>query len=276
MDFRQIHTRLKLAEKLQEIALLGLQRRGWFHQCAFYGGTALRILHGLPRYSEDLDFTLLRPDPSFHLEHGIQGLREELASMGVECRVDSRLKNIPTAIESAFLKAHTLKLLLHFNPMQPTAGVHPQQLTQIKLEVDTDPPEIFRPTLALVGGPVPFSITTLPLPVMMAGKVHAALCRAWQKRVKGRDWYDLIWYVGKGVPLSLSALSARLRQTGHLDMSTQLDEQAVKNLLLEKSASLDWANAVADVAPFLLDPRQIEIMTPQIAEKAVDQLVFES
>jgi hypothetical protein len=276
MVSRQIQTRLQLAERLQEAALLGLQRRGWFHRCAFYGGTALRILHGLPRYSEDLDFTLLQPDPSFDLETGIQGLQEELVSMGVECRVESRLKNIPTAIESAFIKANTLKLLLHFTPMQPTAVVHPQQLTQVKLEVDTDPPEIFHPTLALVGGPVPFSVTTLPLPVMMAGKVHAALCRAWQKRVKGRDWYDLIWYVGKGVPLKLSALAARLRQTGHLDATAQLDERTVKHFLLEKSASLDWANAVADVAPFLLDSRQIEIMTPHIAKQAIHQLIFEA
>ncbi|MFZ4098754.1 MAG: nucleotidyl transferase AbiEii/AbiGii toxin family protein [Chlamydiia bacterium] len=267
--------RLQLAEKLQGAALLGLQRHGWFHRCAFYGGTALRILHGLPRYSEDLDFTLLAPDPLFNIEEGIQGLQEELISMGVECQVEPRSKNIPTAIESAFVKANTMKLLLHFSPAQSTSTVHPQQLTQVKLEVDTDPPQIFSPTLALVGGPVPFSITTLPLPVMMAGKVHAALCRAWQKRVKGRDWYDLIWYVGQKIPLNLRALEARLRQTGHLDPSAQLDERRAKELLLEKSASLNWAAAVADVAPFLLDPRQIEVMTPQVAERAVDRLVFE-
>lgn len=275
MSAKAAHARLQLAEQLQEAALLGLQRHGWFQRCAFYGGTALRILHGLPRYSENLDFTLLAPDPGFNFTEGIYGLQAELVSLGIECQVEQKNKNINTAIESAFIKANTVKLFLRFSPLQPSIPLHPQQLTQVKLEVDTDPPQIFSPELALVGNPVPFSITTLPLPIMMAGKVHAALCRAWKQRVKGRDWYDLIWYVGKKIPLNLLALEARLKQTGHLDQAAHLSEDYTKEMLLQTCFALDWKSAVADVSPFLLDPRQIEVMTPAIAKQAIERLAFE-
>ena len=56
-----------LREILQEIVLLGLYDSGFFNHAAFYGGTALRILHKLPRFSEDLDFSLLEPNPDFDL-----------------------------------------------------------------------------------------------------------------------------------------------------------------------------------------------------------------
>src|SRR5271165_7562310 len=97
-----------LKEILQELALVGLWRSRFFEHAAFYGGTALRVLYGLDRFSEDLDFTLLKPDPNFDFTPFLDGIRKELASFGFELEIAQKMKTTETSIISAFMKMNTI------------------------------------------------------------------------------------------------------------------------------------------------------------------------
>ena len=178
-----------LREILQQIALLGLWRGKFFEHAAFYGGTALRVLYGLDRYSEDLDFSLLKSDPDFSLGAYGDALRRELASFGFDVSFESRKRNSQSAIESAFLKANTVQQLIVIKAAATvTRPMHAGEVLKIKLEVDTDPPVAFETESRAVLLPVPFAVRAYCLPDLFAGKLHAVLCRRWKTRAKGRDW----------------------------------------------------------------------------------------
>ncbi|MCG2814402.1 MAG: nucleotidyl transferase AbiEii/AbiGii toxin family protein, partial [Candidatus Aminicenantes bacterium] len=130
-----------LREILQEIALLGLWRSKFFEKAAFYGGTALRILFGLDRFSEDLDFSLINTQKNFDLEAYNRALKQELLAFGFEVWIDPVKKSTETAIQSTFLKADTRRQLLNIAVKNDIVGQIPNgQRLKIKLEIDTDPP----------------------------------------------------------------------------------------------------------------------------------------
>jgi Nucleotidyl transferase AbiEii toxin, Type IV TA system len=180
-----------LKEIMQEIALLGLARQNFFQTAAFYGGTALRIAHGLGRFSEDLDFTLERPDSNFDIAPYLKGIEEEFLAYNLKLVAEKKNKSIDTAVESAFLKANTLEHLLMIKGLEnPASGTNHNDLIKIKLEVDTNPaaPQGSIEVLNLLD-PIPFSYRTLTLPSLFGGKLHAILCRKYKNgRVKGRGW----------------------------------------------------------------------------------------
>lgn len=254
----------KLREILQQTALLGLARHQFFEHAVFYGGTALRILYGLDRYSEDLDFSLIKPDPDFKFTPFLDGMHRELEAMGFELDVTVREKNSDTGIWSAFLKVNTFSLLLSIHEKTKIRGIHPEQKIQIKLEIDTDPPLSRLPLEGkLVKNPVPFYVVTYAIVDLFAGKMHAVLCRNWQKRVKGRDWYDLIWYIQSGIPVNLSHLRERMRQTKHLQPEEVLGEKELLDRLHKRIDEIDWESAKADVANFIADKRRLDIWSGQ-------------
>lgn len=238
-----------LREVMQEIALAGLQRGGFFDKAAFYGGTCLRIFYDLPRFSEDLDFSLLKPDPHFSLEPWFQVLQDEFAAFGFEVAISQRKKAKESAVVSAFLKENTSVYDIR---------VADQKVLKIKFEVDTDPPGGFATEEKLLVQPYSFYVKCYALPDLYAGKVHALLFRRWLKRVKGRDWYDFEWYVRNGTPLNLAHLEQRARQSGDWDGGT-LDAEAFHSLLTARIESLDVAEARKDVAPFVRSPEQLDI-----------------
>ena len=130
-----------LKEIVQEIALLGLFRSGFFNKAAFYGGTALRIFYGLDRFSEDLDFSLLSPKSDFNLSRYTKYIQNELGAYGFEMTVDEKTKSVDTAIKSAFIKGGTEIHLLKINSVKnPSKGVHGDEQYKIKVEVVTLPP----------------------------------------------------------------------------------------------------------------------------------------
>src|SRR5438067_2127924 len=148
----------KLREILQQAALLGLYRTQFFEHAAFYGGTALRILYGLDRFSEDLDFSLLKKDTMFDFHPFLKGLEKEMDGMGFKVEVSEKEKNQYTGILSAFLKTNTLDLILSIQERSSRGGIHPDQKLKIKLEIDVDPPLGFRTTSVLLREPVPFHV----------------------------------------------------------------------------------------------------------------------
>jgi predicted nucleotidyltransferase component of viral defense system len=241
-----------LREILQEVALLGLWRSKFFEHAAFYGGTALRILYGLDRFSEDLDFSLLEPTPGFTMDRFASQLEEEVSAFGFHVKAERIEKSVPTAIESAFLKADTWKELLVIEAGEEIRRrVHKDQVVRIKLEVDTDPPSGFRTHTRYLLLPIPFAVRVYSLPDLFAGKMHAVLCRKWKTRVKGRDWYDFVWYAANHPELHLSHLESRMRQSGHWKGDDPLTAESFQRLIHEAIEGLDVEKARREVSPFV-------------------------
>ncbi|MGC2595518.1 MAG: nucleotidyl transferase AbiEii/AbiGii toxin family protein [Rhabdochlamydiaceae bacterium] len=264
----------KIREILQQTALLGLARHQFFEHAVFYGGTALRILYGLDRYSEDLDFSLIKANSDFDFTPFIEGMHKELKAMGFELDVTVRKKNADTGIWSAFLKANTLSLLLSIHEIKTTIkGINPEQKIQIKLEIDTDPPLSHLPFESkLVMNPLPFYVVTYAIVDLFAGKMHAVLCRNWQKRIKGRDWYDLIWYIQSGIPVNLSHLRERMRQTKHLSFEEKFGEQELLGRLHKKIDEIDWELAKSDVSVFIPDKSKLALWSSQFFHDIIAHL----
>jgi len=209
-----------LREIMQEVALAGLQRSGFFEKAAFYGGTALRIFYGLDRFSEDLDFSLLSSDPEFSLEPYFKGLVEEFANVGLQVSIKEKKKTKGTSIDSAFLKPETVWRELILEGMVLEAGLSAMVGLKIKLEVDRQPPLRFETEEKLLIKPFSFYVKCFTKSNLFAGKMHALLFRKWKNRVKGRDWYDLEWYTRKGVPLNLDHfLERKIQETGRIQPS---------------------------------------------------------
>ena len=162
-----------LREILQELALLGLSRARFFEHAAFYGGTALRVLHGLDRYSEDLDFSLLSPSPGFSLATYGAALQREIGGFGFEVAFERREERQASAIESAFLKTNTMRELLRVEIREPRLrALYPGTQLRIKLGIDTDPPGGFATEVRYLLQPIPFSVRVYALPDLLAGKLH--------------------------------------------------------------------------------------------------------
>jgi predicted nucleotidyltransferase component of viral defense system len=262
-----------LREIIQEIALLGLWRAKFFEKAAFYGGTALRILYGLDRYSEDLDFSLLEPSSGFVLERYTSSLQEELRAFGFDVRVDLIDKAVHSPIQSAFLKANTRNELLVIETPQEIAQKAPRgQVLKVKLEVDTDPPGGFVTQTRYLLHPIPFPVRAYTLPDLFAGKMHAVLCRRWRNRVKGRDWYDLVWFAANHPQLHLAHLELRMRQTGHWTDQMSLSGEAFFAILHQAIARLDVEQARREVAPFVKQRENLAVWSREFFRDVVDRI----
>lgn len=252
-----------LREILQEIALLGLWRSKFFEKAAFYGDTALRVLHGLDRYSEDLDFSLLAPTPDFHLSRYSDTLQKELRSFGFEVTVDTQHRRA-TAIQSAFIKSDTLRQLLVIQTAENVIHQIPRgQALKIKLEVDTDPPSGFDTESKFLLHPISFSVRSYVLPDLFAGKIHALLCRKWKNRVKGRDWYDFVWFVANHPQLHLDHLEHRMAQSGDWDKAKHLTADAFQVRLREVVEALNVEQARTEVEPYVNNPDALAVWSKE-------------
>lgn len=262
-----------LREIIQEIALLGLWRARFFEHAAFYGGTALRILHGIDRFSEDLDFSLLATSTDFSLARYSVALEQEVRAFGFNLRVEAVDKSVVSAVQSAFLKANTRNELLVIEADERiTAQIPPGQVLKIKIEVDTDPPPAFMTTTRYLLQPIPFAVRCYTLPSLFAGKIHALLFRRWNNRVKGRDWYDLVWYAANHPQLNLRHLEQRMRQTGHLTGDSSLTRPDFDRLIHGAIDQLDLEQARQDVAPFVKDRQTLDIWSREFFRDVVNRI----
>ena len=262
-----------LKEIFQEISLLGLWRAKFYEKAAFYGGTALRILHGLDRFSEDLDFSLLKPEKNFDLASYNQAIKDELMSFGFDVIVETKNKNINTNIESAFIKAETKKQLIIIDISTDIINrIHHMNNIKIKMEVDTNPPLKFQTESKTFLLPIPFSVKTYQLPDLFAGKIHALLCRPWQQRVKGRDWYDFVWYVSRHTPVNLIHLQERLVQTNAWNGKNKLTKKILREMLIAKINETDFENAKKDVLPFVKDKQATHLWSKDFFIGLIDKI----
>lgn len=258
-----------LREIMQEIALAGLYRAGFFKEAAFYGGTCLRIFYGLPRFSEDLDFTLLKKSQNFSLVEYLPFLTAEFEALGMNVSVREKPRNPNSQIESAFLKTDTEWKELVLESASFKLPLTKPSL-KIKIEVDVFPPLQFQTESKLLFKPFSFYVNCLRIEDLFAGKMHALLFRKWKSRVKGRDWFDLEWYIRKGVPINLEHFSVRAIESG--DLTRPVDESGIRALLKQKIESLDFDRVKQDVARFIPDPAGLDIWTTAYFLELVEKL----
>ena len=264
-----------LAETIQAVALLGLSRTDFFTHAAFYGGTALRFLYNLDRFSEDLDFSLLASEESFQLAPYLEALQHEMKAFGFSVDIEDRQKNVHTTIESAFIKANTrLHIIKAKAPHAVAKRIHKNALCKVKLEIDIDPPPGAQYEVRYVDDPVPFSVRVFSGPALFAGKMDAVLYRGWKNRVKGRDWYDFAFLVRRKVPLLLPHLEARLRQRGVYTHEEPLSADQCRGMIAARIASVDFDLARADVQSFITDPRDLDVWSGDYFQHVLGKMVM--
>lgn len=243
----------------QQIILAGLHNGGFFDVAAFYGGTCLRIFHGLQRFSEDMDFSLLAPDDNFDFTKYFQPIIDEFAIVGREVTIAKKNKKNFGKVESAFLKDTTDVYDVSFQT---------DKSVKIKIEVDTQPPLNFRTEQKLLLQPHSFMTRCFTLPDLFAGKMHALVYRGWKNRVKGRDWYDFEWYVRHNVPLSFTRLAERALQFNNEVL--EWDSFIIR--LKDKLMSTNMNQVKSDVLPFVKNPHELDIWSNDYFVQLADML----
>ena len=264
-----------LREIMQEITLAGLSRTDFFEKAAFYGGTALRIFYGLDRYSEDLDFSLLKPDPVFSIEPYFKAVLDEFKSLGLTVSIKEKKKTKQTAIDSAFLKAETIWKEIVLEDIIKETGVRSNKTIKIKIEVDRQPPLNFKTEEKLLVRPFSFYVKCFTKPSLFAGKMHALLFRKWKNRVKGRDWYDLEWYIKKGIPLDVNHFLIRAKDTNDWQENTISPEQIIA-LLNMKIKSVSFSSIKEDVVRFIKNDDELNIWGTEYFKNLIEKIKFEN
>lgn len=248
-------------EITQQVVLAGLHRGGFFDRAAFYGGTCLRLFHQLPRFSEDMDFSLLAPDDGFKFENYFQPIIDEFDSLGRKVEIKKKDKKTFGKVESAFLKDTTDVYNVAFQT---------EKTVKVKIEVDTQPPLKFQTEQKALTLPYTFMVRCFELPDLYAGKMHALVFRNWKSRVKGRDWYDFEWYVRWGVPLDFNHLQERIHEFNGVTMSKE--EFLAK--LKERLSNTNIEDVKADVRGFVINPHELDIWSNYYFLQLADRIVF--
>lgn len=235
-------------EYLQARILEALQDRGAFLKWAFVGGTAMRFLYGMPRYSEDLDFSLLVAER----EHAFAPLLHKISSAfkaeGYSNDIRIRDKG---ALKSAFIKFRGLLAELGISPRK-------DQTLAVRVEVDTNPPDGAITTTTVIRRYVALNLLHYDRPSLLAGKLHAVLSRAY---TKGRDLFDLVWYLSDrswpepNFPFLNNAL-AQTRWPG-----PELTAANWRRIVMKRMEEIHWDRAVKDVSPFLERSQDVNLLT---------------
>ena len=253
-----------IKEIVQEVVLCGLSRGGFFKDAAFYGGTALRIFYGLDRFSEDLDFSLVSQNPDFDLTKYFSYIENETKSLGLNFIVKEKPKSFDSNVKSAFLKGNTKEHILTFyEESNDTNIINKDELISIKFEVDINPPmgATFETKFSLL--PSPYQVRLYDMPSLFAGKIHACLCRNWKSRVKGRDFYDYVFFLAMGAKVNLVNLKAKLVQSKFIAEDYDLTIENLKTLLNERFSNMDFAQAKEDVLPFVKDKSKLDLWSKE-------------
>jgi len=239
--------RNRLREYLQARILSVLQRAGAMVPLAFQGGTALRFLYSIRRYSEDLDFALERPERGYDFQSFLRRVRADLGQESLEAEIKASDRKV---VQSAFFSFPGLLSDLGLSP-------HRNEKLSVKMEVDTRPPAGAVLDTTIVRRHATLQLQHHDKSSLLAGKLHAILQRPYPK---GRDLYDLIWYLSDRAwpPPNLVLLNNALHQTG---WDEPLDEATWKLRIAEKVRGLNWERVALDVRPFLEDAREIELVT---------------
>jgi predicted nucleotidyltransferase component of viral defense system len=262
-----------IKEIVQEVTLAGLARTDFFKHAAFYGGTALRIFHGLNRFSENLDFTLLSPSENFEFKKYIPAVNEAVESLGLVFEIEEKHKGPNATVKSAFLKGNTKEQLLIFYPSSNFQHqINNNEKIRIKFEIDLNPPMYATTEFKYRLLPNNYRVQIYDESSLFAGKLHAVIARNWKNRVKGRDFYDYIFFLSKNIPVNMQHLEARLRQTNTIDKDYKLTLDSLKRLLFERFDKTDFEVATLDVIPFIKDSDDLELWSSEFFKAITENL----
>ncbi len=264
-----------IKEVVQEVVLCGLSRGGFFKEAAFYGGTALRIFYGLDRFSEDLDFSLISQNPDFDLTKYFPYIENETKSLGLNFSLKEREKVVDSNVKSAFLKGNTKEHVLTFYESSSEAAIiNKEEVIKIKFEVDVNPPcgATYETKFGLL--PSPYQVRLYDMPSLFAGKIHACLCRNWKTRVKGRDFYDYVFFLAMGAKVNLVNLKAKLVQSNYIQEDYNLTIENLRALLTERFSNMDFTQAKEDVLPFVKDKTKLDIWSKEFFIEITKNLQF--
>lgn len=262
-----------MKEAMQEIVLCGLSRGGFFKEAAFYGGTALRIFHGLDRFSENLDFSLISSNENFDLKEYFPVLEKEVKAYGLNVTISEKKKTKDSQILSAFLKGNTKEhMLVFYSDDVKGVNVAANELVKIKFEVDINPPAeaTYEHKYRLL--PVPYEVRLYDIPSLFAGKIHAVLCRNGQQRVKGRDLYDYIFYLTRKAEVNQKHLRERLLQTGHIKENYACSLDDIKQMLYKRFDAIDYKQAKEDAEAFIRDIYVLDIWSADFFKQITEGL----
>jgi predicted nucleotidyltransferase component of viral defense system len=240
----QLEQEHAIKEILQDIALYGLWRARFFEVAAFQGGTSLRILYGMKRFSEDLDFILKKPDPEFSWPAYLKRMIDCFEEFGLKSEILNKSR-MDQQIKKALIKDNSISNQLNLSFFRGNPG----QTQKIKLEIDIDPPNNSIFEYSYLDFPLDFEVCHQDLSSNFSLKIHALLCRPY---LKGRDWFDFSWYVKEDIRVNLPHLKSALFQWGPwANHIIDFDITWLQHELTKKASQIDFKSAANDVQHFL-------------------------
>lgn len=251
LDFKN-----NIREIIQEITLYALSTTDFFDRCAFCGGTALRIFYGLSRASEDLDFVLKNRNDNFKIDKYLDAIKDIFNDFKID--ISTLVKNDRNIVKSAFIKSNTYMLFLDFNlDNEKSLNFDKKESIKIKLEIDTNPPEGALYENKYMSFPYAGRISLLNPSSLFSGKLHAIICRDYDNNVKGRDYYDFIFYINHNIKPNYTLLKNALIQTNKINDNDVVDNKSLKQYLIRKYELIDFEKAKEDVSRFIANKNEI-------------------
>lgn len=239
---------------IQSIVLIVLGRSDFFKKASFYGGTALRIFYDLNRYSEDLDFTLNSVDDNFTIAPFIESIKNVALSYGLELEISIKPKQINTPVESAFAKINTYQTFINLKMnSELTKLLHKDEVIKVKFEIDCEPALGFTTENKWIDMPEFAPVIVLDEASLFAGKLHAILCRNYKNTVKGRDYYDFLFYVRRGISPNLNYLRNKLINTGKINEKDTFNIEVLKKMLIKRFEQVDFEQVKNDTERFIIN-----------------------
>ncbi len=269
-----VDRKLAIREVLQELILYGLSKAGFFDKAAFVGGTALRIFHGLRRFSEDLDFMVTEP-VSIDFNDYIPEMKRQLSVVGIEVEVSEEERSNPDLV-AGMVKGNTKELYLYmYSEDDLVRSIYKKELVRVKIEISTQYSDKAKKKIWMKNMPYPYSVTLFDLPTLFAGKIHAVLCRGWEGRIKGRDLYDFLFYANRGSTFNLGFLNDKFRMSGYSERD--LTHEEVIERLVERFSTLDYESARKDAVRFIRGKQiwSINQWCPELFIEVAKELVCE-
>ena len=257
-----------LREMSQKIILSALSKTSFFNYAAFYGGTCLRVFHGLNRYSEDLDFTFIKDIDKFNMGEYIEYAKITLKSYGIDASVYTKDEYDTGEIRRRYIKFPYYDLAREY---LGNVSMNKEKMISIKVEVSS----IFINGATLEWNMLNIqglsSILCLDYPSLFAGKINAILTREWRKRVKGRDYYDYIFYLSHGVSINIEYLKNKLCYSTKEDTSG-FDIDKIKSLLKERFEDVSIDSILLDITPFVVDSGDLSFLSNDFLIKSLELL----
>lgn len=266
-------TKFAIRELLQKIVLIGLSKGDFFNYASFYGGTALRIFYDLNRYSEDLDFTLNLIDESFKLDPFIDKIKEVGLAYGLNLDISTKTKKIESPIESAFAKLNTYQTFISLNiDNDLIKSLHKDELIKVKFEIDCSPALGFTKEIKWLDTPEFCKISVLDLSSLFAGKIHAILCRNYKNTIKGRDYYDFLFYIQKRIHPNMEYLKNKLIDTGKISLKDEFNIEILKEMLIKRFNEIDFEEVKKDASKFVLNGEDLSYYSKELFIQMVDKI----